>query len=186
MQQTTHSRSFFVLTCLGTDRPGIVAEVTGFLHENGCNVEESRMAILGGEFGLLILASLERRSLGRLEESLPELEERSRLEVRLRETEPPEAHRQPGTVPYVVTTYAADHEGILHAISQSLSDLGVNIVSASTNTHPAPVSGTPLFEMEMEIDVPTGLALPQLRAALDEIAIRENADIELSHGERTR
>jgi len=174
------------LTCLGTDRPGIVAEVTGFLRDYGCNVEESRMAILGGEFGLLILASAPAGSLERLEGALPTLREHARLEVRLKRTESPQAHRKPGLIPYVVKTYAADHEGILHAISQSLSDLGINIVSASTSTHPAPISGTPLFQMDMEVDVPASLGLPQLRSALDGIAVAENADIELSFRDGTR
>jgi glycine cleavage system transcriptional repressor len=186
MQKNSSDRSFFVLTCLGTDRPGIVAEVTGFLHGFGCNVEESRMAMLGGEFGLLILASAPRESLSRLEQALPAWGEKTRLEVRLKHTESPQSHRKPGVIPYAVKTYAADHEGILYAISLSLADLGINIVSVSTSTHPAPISGTPLFQMEMEIDVPSGLGLPQVRAALDRIAAAENADVELSFGDRTR
>jgi glycine cleavage system transcriptional repressor len=43
------------LSALGRDRPGIVAEVTGVLVEHGVNVEDSRMAILRGEFAMVLV-----------------------------------------------------------------------------------------------------------------------------------
>ncbi|MDP6115465.1 MAG: ACT domain-containing protein [Planctomycetota bacterium] len=172
------SRDYVVLSAVGTDRPGIVAEVTEFLSGRGCNVEESRMAILGGEFGLLMLLS--GTTVEALDDEISKLAESSGLEIRIRSTAAPELHRQTGAVPYLIKTYAADHEGIIHAISRSLTRLGVNIVSASTSSHPAPISGTPLFQMDMEVDVPQSLNLNELRNALDQVATEENADIELS------
>ncbi|MBI2195354.1 MAG: transcriptional regulator [Planctomycetes bacterium] len=180
MPDERSSREYFVLTALGADRPGIVAEVTEFLHQHGCNVEESRMSILGGEFGLLLLVAAPAGASAQFSQRLAELEARSRLEVRCRPTGPPQAHRVLGALPYRVKTYALDHEGIIHAISQSLSQLGVNIVSASATSYPAPISGTPLFQMEMKIDVPTGVEIPRLRAALERVALQQNADIDLT------
>jgi glycine cleavage system transcriptional repressor len=46
----------FVLTLTGPDRIGFVEKVTGLLLERGGNVETSRMARLGGEFAILMLA----------------------------------------------------------------------------------------------------------------------------------
>ena len=46
-----------VLSALGPDRPGIVAEVTSYVTERGGNIEDSRMAVLGGEFGVMMLVS---------------------------------------------------------------------------------------------------------------------------------
>jgi glycine cleavage system transcriptional repressor len=182
----SNARDFVVLTAVGTDRPGIVAVVTEFLSERGCNVEESRMAILGGEFGLLMLVSGKESTVIALDDEISKLEENSGLEIRIRRTAAPETHRQPGAVPYLIKTYAADHEGIIHAISRSLTQLGVNIVSASTSSHLAPISGTPLFQMDMEVDVPQSLNPNELRNMLDQVAVKESADIELSFVEGGR
>ena len=39
------SKRFMVLTAIGPDRPGIVKEVAAVIHAEGCNLEDSRMAI---------------------------------------------------------------------------------------------------------------------------------------------
>ena len=38
------------VTAVGADRPGIVAAVSRALYDVGGNIEDSRMAILGGHF----------------------------------------------------------------------------------------------------------------------------------------
>lgn len=43
------------LTAVGVDRPGIVAAVTGALVDVGCNLADSTMAILQGQFAMLLI-----------------------------------------------------------------------------------------------------------------------------------
>ena len=43
------------LTAVGTDQPGIVAALTGVLVDVGCNLEDSTMSILGGQFAVLLV-----------------------------------------------------------------------------------------------------------------------------------
>ena len=45
----------FIMTAFGKDRPGIVADVTEMLYENGCNLEDTSMTLLAGEFTLILL-----------------------------------------------------------------------------------------------------------------------------------
>ena len=33
----------FIMIAFGKDRPGIVADVSGIIYENGCNLEDSSM-----------------------------------------------------------------------------------------------------------------------------------------------
>lgn len=173
------SKEFLVLSALGTDRPGIVAEVTEFLDAHGANVEDSRMAVLGGEFSLMMLVSGGAPDLGRVTAEIGSLEQSSGLRVFCKPTNAPYQHRASGAVPYVVNAYAMDHEGIVHAIASALSRRGVNIVSLETSTYPAPVSGTPLFRMELHMDVPNEVPVGTLRAELERVAAEENADVEL-------
>lgn len=173
------AKQYLVLSALGTDRPGIVADVTAFLDERGANVEDSRMAVLGGEFVLMMLVSGTPEAVTRVQADRMALQQGSGLHIQLKPTDSPYQHRATGAVPYQVTAYAMDHEGIVHAIASALSRRGVNIVSLETTTYPAPVSGTPLFRMELHMDVPHEVPLAQLRSELERVADAENVDIEL-------
>ena len=46
-----------ILTVIGKDRPGIVANVTEILFEYGCNLEDASMTILEGEFAMIVVLS---------------------------------------------------------------------------------------------------------------------------------
>lgn len=41
---------YLVITALGADRPGIVNAITRHVSSCGCNIEDSRLAMLGEEF----------------------------------------------------------------------------------------------------------------------------------------
>ena len=45
----------YIMTAFGKDRPGIVADVSQVLYENGCNLEDSTMTLLADEFTLILL-----------------------------------------------------------------------------------------------------------------------------------
>ena len=57
-------------------------------------------------------------------------------------------------LPYRLTASCMDHPGIVYQISGVLSGLGVNIESMETKTYSAPMSGTPLFQLEADLAVP--------------------------------
>ena len=44
-----------LLSATEPDRLGLVAELTKFIAEKGCNVEDSRIVVLGGYAGLMAL-----------------------------------------------------------------------------------------------------------------------------------
>src|SRR2546427_10989292 len=50
-------RRWFALSAIGLDRPGIVADLAELIYECDCNLEGSRMPILGSEFAVLLLLS---------------------------------------------------------------------------------------------------------------------------------
>ncbi len=73
-----------------------------------------------------------------------------------------------------------DHPGIVYQISAVLSSVGINIESMETKTYAAPISGTPIFQLEAEIAVPARTNINQLRARFAEIQREENIDIDLA------
>ena len=74
-----------------------------------------------------------------------------------------------------------DHPGIVYQISAVLSALGINIESMETKTYAAPISGTPIFQLEAEYcRFRSRTNINQLRARFAEIQREENIDIDLT------
>src|SRR5262245_56349433 len=85
---------FVVLSALGPDRPGIVAEVTEHLTERGGNIEDSRMAVLGAEFGILLLVSGTADEIAAIQRDAGALAQKTGLGVVVRPTKSPKEHRR--------------------------------------------------------------------------------------------
>jgi glycine cleavage system transcriptional repressor len=167
-----------VLTLTGTDRVGIVEEVTGVLLGLEGNVETSRMVRLGGEFALLMLVSVPAERFGEFDTAVSAL-----VAEGYRVTASPTHRAEPphgGWLLYQVSVTGADHEGIIHEIASGLSQRGITIESMDTGTAEAPVSGTTLFSMTAMVLVPSHLAEDDWIAALAEAGDQANVDIEVS------
>ena len=113
-----------------------------------------------------------------IERDQGELARTTGLNFQVRRTRSPEEHRREAGIPCVVTAEAFDHEGIVLAVASALHRVGVNIVSLTTEAYEAPITGSPLFRMEARIDVPPGRTVADVRLSLNEVALRENLDID--------
>ncbi len=153
---------YLVITAVGEDRPGLVKTLSESILEIGANIDESRMALLGGEFAMILLVSGEQEAIERLQRALSEIGEKTGLTITGRETTPKSAGE--ATLPYEVTVVAMDHPGIVHSVTEFFSSRGINIRELSTSTYPAPHTGAPMFSMEMVVDIPAGNKLSSLRS----------------------
>ena len=169
----------FVLTLSGPDRIGFVDEVTGLLLDHGGNVETSRMARLGGEFAILMLVSMSAEQFSSLDKDMDRLAARG-YKVTTTAAEQTYAEAHPGWLPFRIEVEGADHEGIIHEIAHFLSERGISIEEADSDSTPAPTSGVPLFSMTAQVVVPPILAGQDWEAGLEEIADRMNLEIRVS------
>ena len=48
---------WFILSAIGRDRPGLVAELARLVLDSEANIEDSRMTILGTDFAVILLCS---------------------------------------------------------------------------------------------------------------------------------
>src|SRR4030095_13806371 len=85
-------------------------------------------------------------------------------------------------LPYKLTASCMDHPGIVYQISAVLGDLGINIESMETKTYAAPVSGTPLFQLEAVLAVPARANINEVRERLTELQREQTIDIDLKMG----
>src|SRR5688572_31213922 len=73
-----------ILTAIGTDRPGIVDELSQFIFDRGGNIEDSRMVNLRGQFAIMVLVGGGADALGRVGRELPEFSKRIGMQSELR------------------------------------------------------------------------------------------------------
>lgn len=166
-----------VIATLGPDRPGLVNELSELVHGLALNIDDSRMTVLGGEFAVLMSVAGETGALDALEQQLAELAERSGQMHLFRRT----ADREPSSaLPCRVTVVAMDHPGIVRSVAGFFSGRGINIRDLETATEPAPHTGTPIFNLEMVIDLPAGQKLSTLRQAFVAFCDDEDLDGSLS------
>ncbi len=171
--------SQFVFTLTGTDRVGIVEEITESLLELGANIETSRMSRLGGEFAVLMLISLADAKGPALERTIAALAERG-YKITTTPTELGYVEAHPGWLSYRIEVQGADHEGIIHTIAHSLRLDGISVESMDTATSRAPNSGTLLFSMKALVAVPPGLGEGDWQARLDEAGQEQHVDITIA------
>jgi glycine cleavage system transcriptional repressor len=169
-----------VLTVLGGDRPGLVDEVSAFVLECGANLEDSRMVNLRGQFAIMMLVAGSEAVMVRLRDKLGTLRRDGGVHAELTDAEVDQPCTVGATIPYRLTTTAMDHPGLMQSIAHLLRAMNVNIESADTTLRCAPVSGTPLFEMEMVLSVPPGTPVAELCEAVGRVADDLNMDWELA------
>ncbi len=167
----------FALSAIGGDRPGIVAGVSGALLRHGANIEDSRMAILGGHFTMMLVVTLPAE--GDLDALRADLDE-TRATLGLGAVALEEVAAGAGIVrpqpSHLVTVYGADHPGIVHSVSSTLAESGVNVVDVATH-RVAGEGQQPIYAMMMEVELPAGLDASRVEADLRRIADRESLDL---------
>ena len=123
---------YLVVTAIGTDRPGIVNEVTRHVSGCGCNIVDSRLGIFGNEFTFIMLLSGDWNSLMQLEISLPLRSQEWDLITMMKRTE---RHQ---SLQYDVRASAdlliRDEPGIVSQCTQFFSEHGWNIQAMQSMT----------------------------------------------------
>lgn len=153
------------LSAIGQDRPGIVARLTRALFEQGCNLEESSMTRLKGEFAILLLVTLPETMTAAVLESAVEPAGRSLgLTILVRELSAEEmrAEDDSRTLPYTLVVYGADRPGIVFRVTDAAARHALNITDLRTRvTGPAPV-----YSLIMELEAPSEAAVEAFRGDL--------------------
>ena len=154
-----------VITVLGHDRPGIIAEATGRLARLGLNLEDSTMTLLRGHFAMMLIcqgavADTE------IEAALAPLTGDGTLTVTVREV--PQEHADPraaaGGTSWVLTVHGGDRPGIVSAIVAEIARVGGNITDLTTR-----LVGD-LYLLVAELDLPAGVAAAAVEESIKDAA----------------
>jgi glycine cleavage system transcriptional repressor len=163
----------FALSAIGRDRPGIVAAVTGALHEQGINVEDSQMTILRGHFTMtLVLAAEDGIDEADLRAALDAAAARAQLEAHTLSEVTGAAGAAPAPT-HIVSVYGADHPGIVAAVSAALAERDVNITDLNTRL----LGEDDLYVMMLEVALPTDLDPDELAESLRAIGGQQGVEV---------
>lgn len=163
-----------MISALGEDRPGLVSELSETILNTGCNIEDSRMSILGGEFALIMMVSGAWNNIAKLEDLLPVSQEKLGLIITGRRTESRKLTKQ--EVPYSIEVVSLDHPGIVQQIAGFFSKRKINIHDMYTSSHRAAHTGSPMFTLSMTIEIPAATHISTLRDQFMEFCDELNLD----------
>lgn len=170
----TNMQNYLVLSALGKDKPGLVNELSRVILDCGCNITDSRMTVLGGEFAVILLVSGNWSAVAKLENALPGLEERLAMTITSRRTEPRKT--QGHMLPYTVEVVSMDHPGIVYHLADFFSSHMINIEDLVTSSYSAAHTGTPMFSVHMVVSIPADTQLAELREAFMDFCDELNLD----------
>jgi glycine cleavage system transcriptional repressor len=168
-----------VLTAIGEDRPGLVEEVSEFVFTRGGSIEDSRMANMHGQFAIVMSIAGPREAIDRITADLDALNERTSIHARLTPAPDAGAAATP-RLPYRLTGRALDQAGLVHQVANVLHTLDVNIESMETTLEAAPVTGAPVFAMDLVIAVRGDTPIQRLRDELARVCDSLNIDWHLA------
>ena len=163
-----------IITAIGSDRPGIVSELSGIISTHGGNVEESRMSRLGSDFAIIMLVSVSTDWEESLEVALQSIND---LTI---STKPTKIRELGDNKKYKINLNGADNEGIVKVLSKYLAENSINILEMETHISQAPISGTPLFNLNASVSIPNDVEEKGIQSDLSQISQKLGVEIELN------
>ena len=167
------------LTVLGRERPGIVAGITGVLFDTDCNIRDSTMTILAGEFVMLLIVELpDNMTSTGLDQALAEVQRRFDLSIFIKRLTDDEVRYQPpaGTRSWAVTIYGGDRKGIVHHVASVMARKGISITELKTKVVGG-ASGVGI--VSMKVMAPADVELAAIRGQLNEVAARFGVEVSI-------
>jgi glycine cleavage system transcriptional repressor len=171
----------FILTAFGTDRPGIVAEISEIIYEHQCNIEDSNMGRLADEFTLILLLTGSGDGLqDTLSRACRRLEREKDIFVFIRPLAYHIPEYQNGNINCIIEVDGVDQAGIVYKVSRLLADNKINIETLTSKKKFSPNSGTPMYSMQIKANRPDDVSKDLLEDELETLANELNVDINLT------
>ena len=164
-----------IITAIGSDRIGLAESIADEVIKRECNIEESKMAVLGGEFAVILLISGEDTCIDELLSYKHKFANKLDMHVEMHKTKL--SHSNHLGLPYIVESVSMDTPGIVYSLTSILSSYSINIEDLETSTSAAPWTGAPMFRMRARIIIPPKVQVSQLRIELNEVAMEKDLDI---------
>ena len=171
-----------IISAVGSDRPGIVSELSGTITSHGGNIEKSRMTRLGADFTIIMLVTVDPKWEESLVVALQAIKE---LSITTKGTEANtviagENCKDTAGENCQISLSGADNEGIVKVLSKYLEEKSINIIEMDTHISQAPISGSPLFNLNAAVSIPGEIDERDIQSDLSQIAQELGVEIHLN------
>lgn len=137
-----------VITAVGRDRPDIVNQLTRHVSDCGCNIVDSRLALYGAEFTLIMLLSGHWNAITRVETTLPLKSQELELVTVVKRTTQHERPQYKSRANLHIRI--PDTSGIIRQFTQFISDHGLSLASLRSELDHN------ILELDMVVFIPEG------------------------------
>ncbi len=172
------SDKYFAVFVLGTDSPGIVADISRALFELGANINDSSHTIIGNQFAMLLLISTAPSfNTEKIQSLFQEVSKKRGLTIHTHQLTYEDIYRKssdPGQL-CVIHLYGADKPGIVYQVTNLLAKNNVNITDLSTRRFGSETK--PIYIMYLEAEVPNNIDTRKLGDDLNKLASNLNVEI---------
>ncbi len=125
---------YLVLTVMGSDRTGSVSSLTKLASECNCNIVDSRMAIFGLEFTMIMLLKGNAKAINQIELKLPAVAIKRELITMMKRTS--DYKIQDFTDHYQAEYAGIDQPGVLKAVTAFFAARNIDISSLKSEINP--------------------------------------------------
>jgi glycine cleavage system transcriptional repressor len=160
-----------VITVVGRDRTGTVADVSGALAVLGLNLTDSSMTLLRGHFAMTLVCMGD-ASPAAVQDALAPLCADGGLVATVRAVATEDLGGAEGR-PYTLVVYGADRLGIVAAVTTVIAHAGGNITDLTTR-----LTGD-LYVLSAEVDLPVDADVDALTAQLAAVGERLAVEVRL-------
>lgn len=165
---------YLVITAVGTDRPGITDQITQLISRCDCNIVDSRIALFGSEFTLIMLLSGNANAISRVESTLPLKAQEHELLTVMKRTSKHEYRFYPYTADFHIE--ANDAPGLIEKFTHFLATRQIDIASLSAHTLEAEENGNPnRFQLQISTNLPEGCSLMTLQEEYEALCLELKA-----------
>ncbi len=169
---------FIVITALGTERPGIVNTITRHVSQCGCNIEDSRLALLGQEFTFIMLLSGSWNAITQIESTLPQKGAELDLLIVMKRTHAEERPAMPTTVWVQVEVKDSPH--IIERFTDLFDSHQMNIAELVSKTLPSEHDAQPQLYIQISAHSPLTQNAAVIEKAFDNLCTELNAQGNIS------
>ncbi|HXC62674.1 MAG TPA: ACT domain-containing protein [Nitrospiria bacterium] len=171
---------FVIITAAGPDRPGIIARITQALFRTGCNIEDTSMTLLRGEFAMMLIVRLpEKPGLAEIKFQLKKVQTALGLSLLLKPLSTREAQRdqRPAGRSFILSVYGADKPGIVYRVTRLIASYRINITDM--NTRVIGLREAPIYVIVLEMEIPKKVKVQTLQTELNKLKKAVHVDITL-------
>lgn len=163
-----------VISAVGGEPTTVVNDLAKVVLDCGGNIKESRMAVMGSEFGILLLVAGNWHTISRLERGLAKFGKGHDITMQFKRTEARSLGKE--LLPYAVDVVGLDRPGIVHSLSGFFTSRKVEIGEVSTRSYTAAHTGANMFSVQMFVNIPSTVHIAGLREEFMEFCDQLNVD----------